>query len=350
MSESSNVVRFGICGLGFMGRSYFSHLRRHARARITAVADHDAGRRAGQWRDVVGNLLAQGGDVVDMSGIRAYATAEELVRDLNVDVVAVTLPTHLHCEVTCLALAAGKHVICEKPMALTLEDCDRMLAAADAAGRTLMIAQCIRFWPQYERIRQEIARGAIGDVRFAFLRRIANPPGYSKDNWLLDAQRSGGAIFDLQVHDLDFALDLLGAPQSVYASGTQGVSGGIDHVLATLRYADGRYAILEGGWAFHRPWPFNMAITVHGDRGTLSWSRQEGSDVLYYTGAEQPERLACAEQPTAYQRELDYFIDCIQRGQPVDRCTPQSTRATIRCVEAELESIRRGQAVEFQAG
>ena len=121
----------GICGLGFMGRQYFSHLREHGHARVVAVCDRDAERRAGKWADPVGNISAGDRERVDMAGIDAYDDWEALIDDERVDVVAVTLPTPTHADVTVQALEAGKHVLCEKPMALTLADCDRMIAAAE---------------------------------------------------------------------------------------------------------------------------------------------------------------------------------------------------------------------------
>jgi len=112
---------------------------------VVAVCDRDERRRSGDWRDAVGNLdLGQGaGGRVSLAGVAAYATPQELIADPNVDAVLITLPTALHAEVAIAALEAGKHVLCEKPMALRVGACDRMIRAAQAAGRTLMVAQCI---------------------------------------------------------------------------------------------------------------------------------------------------------------------------------------------------------------
>jgi predicted dehydrogenase len=223
-----------------------------------------------------------------------------------------------------------------------------MIRAARRSGRTLMIAQCIRFWPQYETIQRLIAEGRIGAVRFAFLRRIASPPQYSSGGWLMDGSRSGGAIFDLHVHDVDFAHVLMGVPDTVYARGTRGPSGEIDHVLATYGYADGRYALLEGGWVFHPPWPFDMSITVHGERGTLFWSMPRGPEVLLYAGAAEPETFPHDDQ-TGWMRELDYFIDCVLSGTPVQRCTPDSSRTSIALTLLERQSIDSGRLITTPA-
>jgi predicted dehydrogenase len=337
-------LRFGICGLGFMGRTHFARLRSHPHAEVVALCDRDERRRRGDWNDALGNLdLVQlHGGTVPLDDVATYASAEELIDDPRVDVVLVALPTPLHAQVTVAALEAGKHVLCEKPMAPHPNDCNRMVAASQASGRTLMVAQCIRFWPQYEVIQQYVNERRIGGVQFISLRRVASPPTYSAEGWLLDGVRSGGAILDLHVHDVDFAHHLLGVPGKIAARGRRGPSGGIDHVVATYAYSDGRYAVLEGGWTFAAPRPFEMAIIVNGEHGTLEWSSLAGSDVLYYTGS-RVERIPC--DGDAYQRELDYFIDCVRTGRPVDRCSPISSRTSVILAWLERRAVETGRVV-----
>jgi predicted dehydrogenase len=324
-----------------MGRQYFSHVRGQVGARVVAVCDRDAGRRVGDWSDSIGNIGDRRGQQVDMAGINAYADWSALIADERVDAVAITLPTPVHADVAVRALAAGKHVLCEKPMALTLADCDRMIAAAAASGRTLMVAQCIRFWPQYEEIKRRIDAGAIGAVRVASLKRLASLPGHSQGGWMMDGSQSGGALFDLHVHDIDFAQHLLGVPTTLAAQGCRGPSGAIDHVTSTYTYADGRYALLEGSWMFSEPWPFEMAITVVGETGTLDWSMGRGPEVHWYHGGDEPEQIAVGDE-TGWGRELDYFVACVQQGRTVERCPPESSRASIALALLERESVARG--------
>ena len=346
---SEQPLRIGICGLGFMGRQYFSHLRDHTDAHVAAVCDQDAGRRAGDWSDSVGNINAREGQRVDMAGINAHADWNELIADESVDAVAITLPTSMHADVAVGALESGKHVVCEKPMALTLGDCDRMIAAAQRSGRTLMVAQCIRFWPQYEEIKRRVDAGEIGLVRFASLKRLASPPGYSQGGWLMDGTKSGGALLDLHVHDVDFAQHLLGLPVKLTAQGCGGPSGAIDHVVSTYIYDDGRYATLEGGWLFHAPWPFEMAITVVGEAGTLDWSMQRGPEVGFYHGGDELEKIVVGDE-TGWTRELDYFTACARQGRAVERCLPASSRASIALALLERESVEGGGTVIAVAG
>ncbi len=340
-------LRFGICGLGCMGRSHFARLREHPRAEIVAVCDRNEARRGGDWNDALGNLdlVTTAGGRVSLEGINAYATPDELIADPTVDVVLITLPTRFHCPVAIAALGAGKHVLTEKPMAYRPGECTEMIRAANAAGRTLMVAQCIRFWPQYEKIKELMDAGRIGQPRFMTLIRRGSPPTYSAENWLLDGSLSGGALLDLHVHDIDFAQHLFGVPDTVFARGMIDTGGGIGHVAATYGYSDGRYVQLDGGWAFGAPYAFEMGLTVHGETGTLEWKLSGGDDVHLYAGGAEVERIPCAGD--ALRREQDYFIDCVQAGRPVSRCAPTSTRTSINLAWLERRALETGRLVEI---
>ncbi len=338
-------LRFGICGLGFMGRAHFVRLRENPRAEIVAVCDQDPALRRGEWGEHAGNLEQLKGAAPQdaLAGIRAYATTDELIADPDVEAVFIALPTALHAAVTVAALNAGKHVLCEKPMALTVAECNRMVSAAEQSDRTLMIAQCIRFWPQYDLIRQHVQAGLIGDARFMTLRRLGSPPTYSSENWLLDGTKSGGAILDLHVHDVDFAHYLFGIPDEISARGTTGPSGAIDHVAATYAYRDGRYVVLEGGWALAAPWPFEMSVTVHGEKGTLGWHMSGGDDVLHYSGKGPVKTMPVSGD--ALSDEQDYFIERVLAGDPVDRCLPKSSRASVALSWLERRAVETSKTI-----
>lgn len=343
----SSTLRFGICGLGFMGRNHFARVRQHPDAEVVAVCDEDAARRRGDWDDALGNLdlLKTDSRRVSMSGVRGYATPAELVADPHVDAVVIALPTRLHADVTVAALRAGKHVFCEKPMAYQPGECHSMIAAAEEGGRTLMVGQCVRFWPQYELIKRYVDEGGIGRVRFATFRRLGLPPAHSAGNWMLSGELSGGALLDLHVHDVDFAHYLLGVPDQIVARGMRGPSGEIDHVVATYTYADGRYAMLEGGWTLAAPWTFDMEVMVHGDLGTVGWALSRGNGVSFQPRGGGAEQIAC--EGDALTRELEYFIACVREGRPVDRCTPRSTRTSIILAWLEKRSVETGMPIEL---
>src|ERR1039458_7240661 len=145
-----------------------------------------------------GNLGGRGAKL-DFSAVAKYASAEEAVLDPAVEAVDICLPTHLHERIAVLALAAGKHVLVEKPMALDGAAADRMIAAAERHGRVLMAAQVVRFIPPYRAAADILRSGRLGAVRAAIFRRRCAAPAWSA--WLTDPAQSGGGVFDLLIHD-----------------------------------------------------------------------------------------------------------------------------------------------------
>ncbi len=340
-------LHVGICGLGFMGQTHFTRLHNHPRAEVVAVCDRAPARRAGDWSGTPGNLELTA--CVSRDALRAAAAYDDpaaLLADPRIEAVVIALPTALHAPLAVAALEAGKHVLCEKPMALTVGDCDRMLAAARAAGRTLMVAHCIRFWPQYELVKRYVDEGRLGSLRFVSLRRLTSPPSYSSDGWLHDPTQSGGALLDLHIHDIDFAQHLLGLPDAIGAVGSRGVSGALEHVVATYRYTDDRYALLEGGWALTAPRPFEMAIAVHGDRGTLEWSSTWGNDVRFHDGSRTHLLPGTGD---AYAQEDDYFVTCVLESRAVERCPPAASRVSVALAWLEERAITTRRVVPLSA-
>jgi predicted dehydrogenase len=261
---TSIMIKVGVCGLGFMGRTHFTVFDQDPRATVVALMDHQPARRNGDWRDPLGNLESGWPSRVDMANRRGYATIEDLCADPEVELVDLTLPTHLHADAAVTALQARKHVLSEKPMALSSKDCKRIVEAAKKSRKYFMVAQCIRFWPQYAKIKELVSSRMYGKVRSLALRRMATPPGYSSGAWLMNHELSGGAIFDLHIHDVDFALYLMGKPKRVTAYGTTGPSGGIDLVFPralpvrhvrqrALREGDDRMGHDQGQFAAYLP-------------------------------------------------------------------------------------------------
>jgi predicted dehydrogenase len=259
--------------------------------------------------------------------------------------VDLCTPTDLHADMAIAALKAGKHVICEKPMALNFADCDRMIAAAEAAGRFLFVGQCIRFWPAYEALADMVHAGKLGAVRMAKFTRLSGTPMWSESNWILDPSRSGGALLDLHIHDADFVSHLWGLPPAVFAQAASIITPGhrVDHIVTDYLFKD-FVCVAEGGWAFHSGFPFTMAYRVIGEAGTLAWQFSDGPEPTLYRNGQEPVKVPVAEG-TGYQREMRYFLDCMEAGRAPTTVTPQGAREAVRLVLAEAQSVAAGTPV-----
>jgi len=245
--------------------------------------------------------------------------------------VDLCLPTDLHESVAVAALRAGKHVLVEKPMALDGASADRMIAEAARAGRMLMTAQVLRFWPEYMALREALRGGQLGAVRFALFRRRCAAPGWS--GWLGNAEKSGGGVFDLLIHDVDMCLHLFGPPASLTSTGYEDLAAGIDCISAQFFYASGLTVLVTGGWHHPGEYPFSAEFTVSFDRATLEFSSAGRPLALYGEGPLPP--LA---QQDGYAAEIRYFAECCRAGRAPELCPPRESAAAVKLARLMLES------------
>ena len=276
---------------------------------------------------------------------------EAVVAMPGIDAVDVCLPTPLHRPVAVRALAAGKHVLLEKPIALTLEDADAIGAAADAAGRVLMIGHVLRFFPEVVEMRRLIDEGALGRPLSATALRLSAPPDWNE--WMQDPARSGGVLVDMMVHDFDILNALLGPAQRVQAAGTAGGR----HFQMLLEHGAGSAAV-EGSHAMPPSFPFTAGLRVLCERGVLDHRFVAGAgdevadamqSVLGIHPAEgEATRFHEARDPWAAQAE--HFLDCIETGaEPRDGSFAQA-RAALAVALAARRSAETGAPEEVDGG
>ncbi len=334
------MIRVGLIGAGFIGRNHFNQYQKLGdRARVVALCDKEPDRRAGDWTKVGGNIADAQGRMQDLGDIRQYADWRDLIADGDVDMVDICVPTFLHRDVSIAALKAGKHVLCEKPMALTAAQCDEMLAAAKKAKGRFMIAQCIRFWPECVFLKQTIDDRRLGRLKALHLRRQASVPDYSCDNWIVNPKLSGGASLDLHVHDVDFALWLLGKPKAVYAQGYRRTGGGFDRIHALWEYPSKAVVQLEGYWDMPPGFGFNMGFTAVFEKGAISFDLRGGQPLTVYRWDGPPETPPMGPDD-GYLGEIKYFLDCIENGKNPRTSTPKESRDAVAIALAEVKGAQ----------
>jgi len=258
----------------------------------------------------------------------------------RLDYVDIALPTYLHAEYACAAMRAGVSVLCEKPMALNPAECQAMVDTANATGKRLMIAQCLRFWPAYETLKEYVVNKTFGKITCAYFARHGGTPVWSFENWLLDEKRSGGCLLDQHIHDVDMVNWLLGRPLAVSTLGVnQHPGAGFDAVSTQYKY-DGMVINTQDDWSMNgADMPFKMLFRVNFERGALVF---EGANVMVYPNGEKGFEVVGAD--TGYYREIKYFINHLKSGEAMDVATPESTMQTIEIATAERESARQGGA------
>jgi predicted dehydrogenase len=250
--------------------------------RVGLVGIGDIGRmHAAAWTNAQGiELVVAGGrDPQRASRLAAELGVDhaqdfaEVLADPGIDAVDLCVPNHLHAEYVLAALEAGKHVLCEKPIALTVKDATAMVELARAKGLAFMVGHTVRYWPCYTAARREIRSGRIGEVSAYSARRMLSllRATDGAEGWRQHGELTGGAVLDLQIHDLDFIAWTFGMPRSVVSRGIRSATGAYDHVWTLLQYDNGLCAGVESSFMLQGN-PVTMDFRAIGSAGSLEFA------------------------------------------------------------------------------
>lgn len=325
-------MRVGIVGAGLMGST-------HAAAWATTEAS------------IAGFVAATSGEAERLAaqyGARVYPSYEALLAD--VDVVDLCTPTHLHYEQVLAAAAAGRQIICEKPLARTVEQGQAMLAACAAAGVQLLVAHVVRFFPEYARAKALVDAGAIGRPAVLRLHRGSFRPKKPVGNWFLDEAKSGGIILDMMIHDFDYARWVAGEVTSVFASsvGHSHPGAPIDYATAILTHASGALSHVAGAWAYPPP-TFRTKLEIAGDNGLIEFDSAATAaiDPLVVRPAGETGDVGLPGSPldeSPYATQIRELYAALAHSAPV-RVSAADGLAAVQIALAASESARTGQPV-----
>lgn len=328
------MLKVGIVGSGLMGKTHAAAWA-HTSATLAGVYSVDGERAA---------------TLASEYQTQSFSDLDALLK--QVDVVDICTPTHAHHSVAIRAAEAGKHVVCEKPLARTHQQGREMIAACEKAGVQLLVAHVVRFFPEYARTKAVVERGDIGRVAVVRLTRCSALPVWATDNWLMDSEKSGGMMLDLMVHDFDYARWVAGDVESVYARSVRGQNPGAreDYGLVILQHRNGAISNVEGGWAYPQGM-FRTALEVAGDAGLVEHpagsSAPLGIHLKEQAGSANVvvPRSPLIEDP--YTTEIKHFYDVLVHGvEP--RVTAVDGLAALEIGLAAIESARSGRRVRIE--
>ncbi len=341
------MIKVGLLGFGFMGVTHYQIYQNLPHVQVTGIFDVDPEKV--QRGEIAAGNIGDGGGKPDLAGVKVTGKAEELINAADIDIIDICLPTFVHAEVAVKALNAGRHVFCEKPMALDPGECDRMLGARDKSRKNLMIGHCVRFWPEYALTRQLIREKRYGEVNSAFFRRLSPTPSWSYGNWLLREEKSGGALLDLHIHDIDYILNVFGQVSGVSSFAKQNAvsdQSGVDYVLTRYATESPALIVAEGGWHFNAPFPFNMSFHISCERATLEFDAGREKTLAVHTGEGRTE-YPSHSNATGWEEELKYFVNCVMEGKSVDLSPPEESKTAVEIALMERDAIRTRKPVAF---
>ena len=348
-------MRVGIAGIGFMGWMHWLAYQRSTAASVAAIWSRSEAKRAGDWRDIQGNF-GPPGEQVDLTGVETYETLDDMLANPDIDLIDICLPPHLHRSAAEAAFAAGKHVLCEKPLALTAADCDALVSAAEAADRLLLVAQVLPWFPEYTKAISIVQNGEYGKLLGGSFKRVISDPLWIKDFYNPDTV--GGPLIDLHVHDAHLIRVLFGMPKSVHCAGRMRDGGMVEYCNTLFQFEDPSLVVSAASGVIQQQGrPFTHGFEIHLERATLQYESAfaggEGVSLMPLTlfgpdGEMTPLKLeAGGDDVTAFLCEIDEAARCVAEGAASPLMSGELARDAIVLCHKQTESARTGEIVQI---
>ena len=269
------MLRVGLVGVGAMGSGHLSNylrlMREGQKVQLVAVCDV---RPEQMERKDNADLNIEIQHETFEAHYNKYTNYLEMLDKEDLDYVDFAVPTYLHAKLAIQALETGHHVLSEKPMAMTVQECEQMIEASMRTGKTLMVAHCLRFWPAYEELKRIVDSGEWGAVVSAMFFRGGSTPMWSFEDWLRKKEKSGGVLLDQHVHDVDTIHWLFGTPESVQTLARNVIPGsGYDAVSTNYFYPDGKVVNAMDDWTINGDFGFEMIFRVNFEKGCAVLTR-----------------------------------------------------------------------------
>lgn len=314
------MVKIGLVGLGGMGSVHHSNYKVMEGVEViaaTGTSDRDR-ENAKEW------------------GIPLYESVEKMIGEENVHVVDVCTPTFLHKDHVMAALEKGVSVICEKPLALKVEDAKEMFNKAKEKKVHIYVGQVVRFFKEYQVLAQVVKSGEYGKVLDAQFLRLSSRPRWNQGGWLFDKEKSGQLAFDLHIHDIDYIVSVFGKPKAfTFTSAGNKDKDFKEHYR--FNYDFGEFNVsAEAAW-YNAEYPWTAEYRVYFENAVME---NKNGQVVAYEFDKEPRIFDTEEKlkipteinvpPTGvYFEELSHFIDCIKANKPSDKITEDQIIAVL---------------------
>ena len=339
-------LKVGVIGLGSMGSTHLDIYSKINEVEIIAVADPNKSRLDGSSR-AEGNISGQAKGSVKGLEAKKYSEGMDLIDNPDVELVDICVGTNLHFVFVEAALAKGKHVLVEKPLARTYDEAKKIVELALNSANHIMSAMCLRYWPAWVWLKKVIDSKDYGEcLSLTCKRQTSHPSGtfYANDD------ECGGALLDLHVHDTDFINYCFGMPSAVFSQGYKGPSGGIDHVATHYIYNQSQNTPLvtaEGTWTMQEGYGFNMSYTANFEKATAFYLLDDKETLTLFRSGYEPEIIKLNEG-MGYEFEIRSFVDEILSNKRINIDLLKQAAEAVAIIEAEMVSIKSCSVVALE--
>jgi UDP-N-acetylglucosamine 3-dehydrogenase len=279
-------------------------------------------------------------------GIETYKDFHTMLEAVSLDIVILASVTSLHSIQAISAMVAGAHVLVDRPMALSLSECDQMIEQAQKSGKRLMIGHVLQYWPEYVVIREMVLNGELGRIHTGTGWRISGALNPAWQKRLLDPHNGLGCL-EAHFHDIDFLNYLFGKPESVVAQGRKTSDGAWSQVHSQLRYQNGLRIAMEANYNVPRNYPLSMHLRMDGEKGTIVFNFQGAlaaqssaqRTLIQFANDSEP-FVHNIESYDAYRSMTNHFLESISSGDPPPFGTPVQSRDALQVLHAISESAQ----------
>ncbi len=329
------MIRIGVIGCGFMGDTHLQAYKAIGEDNVKVVAIADVRK---EKRDAA----------VALWGCTAYETGMELIEKADVDAIDICLPTYLHADHAIAAMKKGRNVFVEKPVAISVEQAEKMIATQKETGTQAMVGQVIRIWDEYKWLKEAKDSGEFGAVESAYFKRVSALPTWAWDGWLHKQELSGGVSVDMHIHDADFARFLLGEPTAINSVAARNKDGAITHIFTNYAFPGNVAVGIECSWDYPANFPFAAEYRVKFEKATVEYVGgkvtvyPKDGDVYNPTIEKacdmESDRGGNLSDLGGYYNELKYFIDTLNSGKPLTLAPIDEAAKSLDLVLKEVES------------
>lgn len=264
---------------------------------------------------------------------RRYTSFDDLLEKEQIDILDICLPTYLHVEYAVKAMERGIHVLCEKPLSLNAQDVVKVYGAAKRNHVKFMVAQVLRFWPEYDYVKNIYDLGTYGKLLSGTMSRLEQCPAWSEGGWMRDENRSGLVPFDLHIHDLDFLVHAFGAPKSAVPFRVKRPEQ--DYLNVTYQFDD-FFVNTEAAW-YAAAYPFKAEFrfqfekaVVAMENGKLKVYEADGKMLDVTPGTIGDTGEIHLPQSNAYANEIAYFAKCVENDTWPEKVKAEELETVIR--------------------
>ncbi len=331
------MKRIVVVGFGFMGITHTINILNNKNLELLAIVDKNTGFIEKALINKTGNISTGNLESESLRNIKKYSDLDSCLKKEKPDALIICVPTSSHYEITRQALLNNVHVFLEKPICQDISQAEELIGLAQQKDRVFMIGHVVRFMPPYQQLKEWVDTREFGDLIFLSLHRFSGKPAWGQ--WIDKsvADTSGGALFDLLIHDIDFANYISGVPDSIECSYLPGSLSKHDYINSFWTYRRRNLNIsIEGGNRFHINLPFHTGYLAQFEKASVMFSSLR-ENVICIADDKNMEELITDSLSAGYNNELEYFINCLEMDRQPDICLPESSLEAIKLCYKHIE-------------